>query len=46
MPRGASDIPALRLEVLQGVMSTFMSAPKFFLMNFFTILEDVLTKWT
>lgn len=35
MPRGASDIPALRLEVLQDVMKTFMSAPKFFLMNLF-----------
>jgi len=35
MPRGASDIPALRLEVLQEVMQTFMSAPKFFLMNLF-----------
>jgi len=35
MPRGASDIPALRLEVLQGVMKTFMTAPKFFLMNLF-----------
>ena len=35
MPRGASDIPALRLEVLQEVMKTFMTAPKFFLMNLF-----------
>lgn len=35
MPRGASDIPALRLEVLQDVMKTFMTAPKFFLMNLF-----------
>lgn len=35
MPRGASDIPILRLEVLQGLMSTFMNAPRFFLMNLF-----------
>lgn len=35
MPRGASDIPILRLEVLQGFMTKFMSAPQFFLMNLF-----------
>lgn len=35
MPRGASDIPILRLEVLQGFMTTFMSAPRFFMMNLF-----------
>ena len=35
MPRGASDIPILRLEVLQGFMTTFMNAPKFFMMNLF-----------
>ncbi len=35
MPRGASDIPILRLEVLQGLMTTFMSAPRFFMMNLF-----------
>jgi len=35
MPRGASDIPILRLEVLQGFMTKFMSPPQFFLMNLF-----------
>ena len=33
MPRGASDIPILRLEVLQGFMTKFMSPPQFFLMD-------------
>lgn len=35
MPRGASDIPILRLEVLQGFMETFQAAPNLLLMNLF-----------
>jgi hypothetical protein len=35
MPRGASDIPILRLEVLQGFMQQFMAPPNLLLMNMF-----------
>jgi hypothetical protein len=35
MPRGASDIPILRLEVLQGFMTSFQAAPNLLLMNLF-----------
>jgi len=35
MPRGASDIPELRLEVLQDFMETFMTPPNFVLQNMF-----------
>jgi len=35
MPRGSSDIPILRLEVLQGFMETFMSPPNLLLSNLF-----------
>lgn len=35
MPRGASDIPILRLEVLQGFMTSFMSPPNLLLSNLF-----------
>jgi len=47
MPRGSSDIPALRLEVLQEIMQTFMSQPKFFLMNMFPTsnAESSTIKW-
>lgn len=36
MPKGASDIPILRLEVLQGFMETFMSPPNLFFVNLFS----------
>jgi len=47
MPRGASDIPVLRLEVLQGLMKTFMTAPKFFLKDMFpsSNAESSTIKW-
>jgi len=35
MPRGASDIPILRLEVLQGFMTTFQAAPNLVLSALF-----------
>lgn len=35
MPRGSSDIPILRLEVLQGFMQQFMAPPNLLLMNMF-----------
>jgi len=35
MPRGSSDIPILRLEVLQKFLTTFMSPPNLILMNIF-----------
>lgn len=35
MPRGSSDIPILRLEVLQGFMTSFMAPPNLMLMNMF-----------
>jgi hypothetical protein len=36
MPRGSSDIPILRLEVLQGFMTSFMAPPNLILSNLFT----------
>ena len=36
MPRGSSDIPDLRLEVLQKFVETFMIDPNLILMNLFT----------
>lgn len=35
MPRGQSDIPELRLEVLQNFMETFMTPPELILSNIF-----------
>lgn len=47
MPRGASDIPILRQEVLQGFMQTFMNPPTFFMSNLFSSsnLESDMVKW-
>lgn len=35
MPRGASDIPILRLQTLQGFFESFQAAPNLLLSNFF-----------
>ena len=35
MPRGASDIPELRLETLQKFVTKFMAPPDLILMNLF-----------
>jgi len=47
MPRGQSDIPELRLEVLQGLVSKFTAPPNLQLMNLFpeTDSPSNIIKW-
>lgn len=47
MPRGSSDIPELKLSVLQNFMTTFMTPPELILMNLFSssISPSSSVKW-
>jgi len=47
MPRGASDIPVLRLEVLQKFVTSFMSPPELVLSNLFSssVSPSSTVKW-